>query len=119
MKDTVCFRPEWLDALGACSAKVQMDIISAIVRWQSEGIMPDFKGMKMALFLFLKADLEKAQAESETETTADSDTTVANAAAPAATRPGHVPTPRHKDRHGQYYPGGIRPAAASAPVATA
>ncbi|GEM_PF-1858466 len=88
MKDTVNFRPEWLDALSACSAKVQMDIISAIVRWQSEGIMPDFKGMKMALFLFLKADLEKAQADGQPEAEADTNTTEAKTAATAAARPG-------------------------------
>ncbi len=103
MKDTVNFRPEWLDALSACSAKVQMDIISAIVRWQSEGVMPDFKGMKMALFLFLKADLEKAQADGQPEAEADTDTTEAKTAATAAARPGHAALPRHKQMPGQYY----------------
>ena len=107
MKDTVVFRPEWLDALGACSAKVQMDIISAIVRWQSEGVMPDFKGMKMALFLFLKADLEKAQAEGQTDAAADAGMAMAKDAQTVAPRPGHADTPRRKQLPEHFYARGI------------
>jgi len=50
-------KPEWLEIISCCSPKVQMDLIRAIVAWQTDGTMPDFRGVKKALFLMLVRDL--------------------------------------------------------------
>lgn len=43
--------------------KVQMDLIRAIVAWQTDGTMPDFRGTKKALFLMMVRDLTGQTAE--------------------------------------------------------
>ena len=37
-------KPEWLEIIDCCSVKVQMDLIRAIVAWQTEGAIPEFRG---------------------------------------------------------------------------
>ncbi len=56
-------KPEWLEMIDCCSAKVQMDLIRAIVAWQTDGTMPDFRGTKKALFLMMVRDLTGQTAE--------------------------------------------------------
>lgn len=56
-------KPEWLEMIECCSAKVQMDLIRAIVAWQTDGTMPDFRGTKKALFLMMVRDLSGQTAE--------------------------------------------------------
>ena len=51
-------KPEWLEMIECCSAKVQMDLIRAIVAWQTEGIIPEFRGTKKAIFLIMVRDLD-------------------------------------------------------------
>ncbi len=56
-------KPEWLEIIACCCAKVQMDLIRAIVAWQTDGTMPDFRGTKKALFLMMVRDLSGQTAE--------------------------------------------------------
>ena len=65
MENFARFNKQWLEILSPCGAKVQMEIIAAIVRFQTEGILPDFKGMKLALFRVLVRDLESESASAE------------------------------------------------------
>lgn len=51
-------KPEWLETIDCCSAKVQMDLIRAIVAWQTDGTVPDFRGTKKAIFLLMVRDLD-------------------------------------------------------------
>ena len=51
-------KPEWLEMIDCCSAKVQMDLIRAIVAWQTEGVIPEFRGAKKAIFLIMVRDLD-------------------------------------------------------------
>lgn len=44
------FPAEWLDVISCCGTKTQLSIISAVVRYQADGTVPDFKGIKLALF---------------------------------------------------------------------
>ncbi len=55
-------KPEWLETIDCCSAKVQMDLIRAIVAWQTDGTVPDFRGAKKAIFLLMVRDLDPAAA---------------------------------------------------------
>lgn len=51
-------KPEWLETIECCSAKVQMDLIRAIVTWQTDGTVPEFRSTKMAIFLLMVRDLD-------------------------------------------------------------
>lgn len=51
-------KPEWLEIISCCSAKVQNDLIRAIVAWQAEGAIPEFRGAKKAIFLIMVRDLD-------------------------------------------------------------
>ena len=51
-------KPEWLEMIECCSAKVQMDLIRAIVAWQTEGSIPEFRGAKKAIFLIMVRDID-------------------------------------------------------------
>jgi len=72
-------KPEWLEIISCCSPKIQMDLIRAIVAWQADGTMPDFRGVKKALFLMLVHDLAKenvapvAETDSPTEEAEDAE----------------------------------------------
>ncbi|MCM1317215.1 MAG: hypothetical protein NC241_03445 [Bacteroides sp.] len=55
-------KPEWLETIDCCSAKVQMDLIRAIVAWQTDGTVPDFRGAKKAIFLLMVRDLDPTAA---------------------------------------------------------
>ncbi len=55
-------KPEWLETIDCCSAKVQMDLIRAIVAWQTDGTVPDFRGTKKAIFLLMVRDLDPTAA---------------------------------------------------------
>ena len=61
-------KPEWLEIIACCCAKVQMALIRAIVAWQTDGTMPDFRGTKKALFLMMVRDLSGQTAASESAT---------------------------------------------------
>ena len=51
-------KPEWLEIISCCSAKVQNDLIRAIVAWQADATVPDFRGAKKAIFLIMVRDLD-------------------------------------------------------------
>ena len=51
-------KPEWLEMIDCCSPKVQMDLIRAIVAWQTEGTIPEFRGTKKAIFLVMVRDID-------------------------------------------------------------
>ncbi len=57
MANIALVKPEWLEIINCCSPKVQMDLVRAIVAWQADGTMPDFRGVKKALFLMLVHDI--------------------------------------------------------------
>ena len=51
-------KTEWLEIISCCSPKVQMDLIRAIVAWQTDGTVPEFRGTKKAIFLIMVRDLD-------------------------------------------------------------
>ncbi len=55
-------KPEWLEIISCCSAKVQNDLIRAIVAWQADATVPDFRGAKKAIFLIMVRDLDPTAA---------------------------------------------------------
>ena len=59
--------PHWLEVLDCCGVKTQLAVIKALVKYQAEGVMPDFKGTKLALFNFLVRDLSPAEEEKMTD----------------------------------------------------
>ncbi len=93
-------KPEWLEMIDCCSAKVQMDLIRAIVAWQTEGVIPEFRGAKKAIFLIMVRDLDpeaavliaaatakpsktkKTKSEPEADTAHDDAESAAESAAP-------------------------------------
>ena len=58
MTNTPQIKPEWLEIIECCSAKVQIDLIRAIVAWQTDGTIPEFRGTKKAIFLIMVRDLD-------------------------------------------------------------
>ena len=58
MTTQATIKPEWLEMIDCCSPKVQMDLIRAIVAWQTEGSIPEFRGAKKAIFLIMVRDLD-------------------------------------------------------------
>ena len=92
-------KPEWLEMIECCSAKVQMDLIRAIVAWQTEGIIPEFRGTKKAIFLIMVRDLDPEAAALIVAATAKppkSTTETAETATPAEPQPAEPqpePTP--------------------------
>ncbi len=62
MTNTPQIKPEWLEIIECCSAKVQIDLIRAIVAWQTDGTLPAFRGTKKAIFLIMVRDLDPAAA---------------------------------------------------------
>jgi len=67
MSKTPILKPHWLDIISCCGAKTQLSIISAIVKYQADGTIPDFKGIKLALFLALARDAD-TQTDEQPET---------------------------------------------------
>ncbi len=63
MENKPVILPHWLEVLECCGVKTQLAVIKALVKYQAEGVMPDFKGTKLALFNFLVRDLSPAQEE--------------------------------------------------------
>ncbi len=63
MKKTPIFQPQWLDIISCCGKKTQLSIISAIVKYQADGTLPDFKGIKLALFRALARDVDPQPSE--------------------------------------------------------
>ena len=62
MTNTPQIKPEWLEIIECCSAKVQIDLIRAIVAWQTDGTIPAFRGTKKAIFLIMVRDLDPTAA---------------------------------------------------------
>ena len=62
MTNNALLKPEWLEIIACCSAKVQMDLIRAIVAWQTDGTIPEFRGTKKAIFLIMVRDLDPTAA---------------------------------------------------------
>ena len=62
MTHTPQIKPEWLEIIECCSAKVQIDLIRAIVAWQTDGTIPEFRGAKKAIFLIMVRDLDPTAA---------------------------------------------------------
>ncbi len=131
MTNNATVKPEWLEIIACCCPKVQMDLIRAIVTWQTEGSVPDFRGTKKAIFLMMVHDLtgETAVAEPDTaaametktetdkETNAETDTEpdskpVAESSAPRPAeqsekhepQPAPSPAPRRKDSRRNFFP---------------
>ena len=79
MINNAIIKPEWLEIIACCCPKVQMDLIRAIVTWQTDGTTPDFRGTKKALFLMMVHDLtgETAVAEPETKPETEAETATA------------------------------------------
>lgn len=67
MENKPVILPHWLEVLDCCGVKTQLSVIKALVKYQSEGVMPDFKGTKLALFNFLVRDLLPAEEEKVTD----------------------------------------------------
>lgn len=97
MTNDAIIKPEWLEIIACCCPKVQMDLIRAIVTWQTEGTLPEFRGTKKALFLMmvhdLNGDTSVAETETKTETRAEPDT-------PADTKP-DTPIPSAETPHAE------------------
>lgn len=83
MSKTPILKPHWLDIISCCGAKTQLSIIYAIVKYQADGTIPDFKGIKLALFLALARDADiltdeqpeaPAKVPGQDETQAENDT---------------------------------------------
>lgn len=70
MTNNATVKPEWLEIIACCCPKVQMDLIRAIVTWQTEGSVPDFRGTKKALFLMMVHDLTGETSVAEPDTAA-------------------------------------------------
>ena len=111
-------KPEWLEIIACCCAKVQMDLIRAIVAWQTDGTVPDFRGTKKALFIMMVHDLtgattvaepesaEKSQDEAPQQIDADADPEEAHQEQPEpASKPASVtPARRKKDPSRNFFP---------------
>ena len=67
MENKPVILPHWLEVLDCCGVKTQLAVIKALVKYQAEGVMPDFKGTKLALFNFLVRDLSPAEEEKMTD----------------------------------------------------
>ncbi len=67
MENKPVILPHWLEVLDCCGVKTQLAVIKALVKYQAEGVMPDFKGAKLALFNFLIRDLSPAEEEKGTD----------------------------------------------------
>ena len=131
MTNNATVKPEWLEIIACCCPKVQMDLTCAIVTWQTEGSVPDFRGTKKALFLMMVHDLtgETAVAEPDTaaametktetdkETNTETDTEpdskpVVESSAPRPAeqsekhepQPAPSPAPRRKDSRRNFFP---------------
>ncbi len=131
MTNNATVKPEWLEIIACCCPKVQMDLIRAIVTWQTEGSVPDFRGTKKAIFLMMVHDLTgetavaepdtAAAMETKTETDNETDTEtntepdskpVAESSAPRPAeqsethepQPAPSPAPRRKDSRRNFFP---------------
>ncbi len=120
MINNALIKPEWLEIIACCCAKVQMDLIRAIVAWQTDGTMPDFRGTKKALFLMMVRDLTgqtaaaepvtaEASQEAETQQKEESETPATEES--PQQQPDHISTPapatpvrRKKDPRRNFFP---------------
>ncbi len=125
MTTQATIKPEWLEMIDCCSPKVQMDLIRAIVAWQTEGVIPEFRGAKKAIFLIMVRDLDpeaavliaaaiaKPSKTKKTKSEPEADTAPNDAESAAESAESTAPQPQRTEPQPGPTPS---PAPASAPI---